>query len=294
MCRRDRPSAEVFATGVSVPGTNPDMHRTSWRLVAALIFIVAAAACRPEFQLKRIGGLGNDSLYAASLREFNRRKWDNAVAGFEELTTKLPARDTLLSRSYWYLASAHQRLREYLLAAQTFNRLVETFPEDTLADDSALEAARSYKKLWRRPELDPTYGETAFATYNTLMALYPDSPLIPQAKAEVDTLNDWFARKNYITGDYYFGRKAYDSGNIYFKDILAKWPEAPTARKAGVRLVQSYRAIRYTADASELCGQLRTKYPQDREVADACRDVPTTTTASDSAATAKKPPSPAR
>lgn len=293
MFHRLRPSAEVFATGVFVPGINPDMHRTIWRLVAALI-LVAAAACRPEFQLKKISGLGNEALYAASLREFQRRKWDNAVAGFEDLTTKLPARDTLLSRSYWYLASAHQRLREYLLAAQTFNRLVETFPEDSLADDAALEAARSYKKLWRKPDLDPTYGETAFATYNTLMALYPDSPLIPQAKAEVDTLNDWFARKNFITGIYYFNRKAYDSGNIYFKDILTKWPESPTARGAAVQLVKSYRAIRYTADASELCTQLRMKYPNARDVEDACRGVPTTTTASDSAATAKKPPSPAR
>jgi outer membrane assembly lipoprotein YfiO len=263
------------------------MHRKSWRLVAALGLV--AAACRPEFQLKKI--VGNEALYRASLREYQRRKWDNAVAGFEKLTTDLPARDTLLSRSFWYLASAHDHLKEYLLSAQSFNRLVETFPEDTLADDAALEAARSYRKLWRRPELDPTYGETAFATYNTLLALYPDSPLIPNAKAELDTLNDWFAQKNFITGMYYFRRKAYDSGNIYFKDILTKWPDAPTARGAGVKLVQSYRAIRYTADASELCTQLRAKYPNAQDVADACRDIPTVVVApADSAAAPRKPP----
>jgi outer membrane protein assembly factor BamD len=262
------------------------MHRTSWRLVAALG--LAAAACRPEFQLKKI--VGNEALYTASLREFQRRKWDNAVAGFEKLTTDLPARDSLLSRSFWYLASAHEHLSEYLLSAQSFNRLVETFPEDTLADDAALEAARSYRRLWRRPELDPTYGETAFATYNTLLALYPDSPLIPKAKAELDTLNDWFARKNLITGNYYFGRKAYDSGNIYYKAVLEKWPDVPTARNAGIQLVKSYRAIRYTADASELCSQLRAKYPTDGEVAEACRDIPTVVVAPADSAAPKKPP----
>ena len=155
------------------------MHRTSWRLATALL--LSAAACRPDFQLKKL--TDPMTLYTASLREYQRRKWDNAVAGFEKLTTELPARDTLLSRSYWYLASAHQHLKEYLLAAQSFNRLVETFPEDSLADDAALEAARSYRRLWRKPELDPTYGETAFATYNTLLAFYPDSPLLPTAKA---------------------------------------------------------------------------------------------------------------
>ena len=33
-----------------------------------------------------------------------------------------------------------------MLAAQSFSRLVESFPDDSLADDAALEAARSYRE----------------------------------------------------------------------------------------------------------------------------------------------------
>ena len=106
--------------------------------------------------------------------EFQHKRWDNAVSGFEKLTTDLSARDSLLPRSYWYLASAHERLGEHLLAAQSFSRLVESFPEDSLADDAALESSRSYRRLWRKPQLDPMYGETAIASYNTLIGLYPD------------------------------------------------------------------------------------------------------------------------
>ena len=153
------------------------MHRFPRRLVAALVVLVGVAACRPEFQLKNF--TTNEALYAASLREYQRHHWDNAVTGFEKLTTDLPPRDTLLPRSYWYLASAHEHMDEHLLAAQSFSRLVETFPEDSLADDAALEAARSYRRMWRKPQLDPTYGETALASYNTLIGLYPTSPLDP-------------------------------------------------------------------------------------------------------------------
>src|SRR5262249_46297324 len=156
-----------------------------------------------------------------SLREFQRGKWDNAIAGFEKLTTDLPARDTLLPRSYWYLATAHRRSDELLLAAQSYNRIVESFPEDSLADDAALAAGRAYNRLWRKPALDPTYGETALATYNMLVGLYPDSPLVDSANADIADLNNRFAIKNYESGMYYFRRKAWDSGDIYFKDILA-------------------------------------------------------------------------
>ena len=247
------------------------MHRTSWRLAAALS-IVAAAACRPEFQLKNL--LTNEALYSASLHEYQRKHWDNAIIGFEKLTTDLPARDSLLPRSYWYLASSHQHQDEFLLAAQSFSRLVESFPDDSLADDAALEAARSYSRLWRKPQLDPTYGETALASYNTLIGLYPTSPLIPTAQKEIADLENKFAIKDYDAGMYYFRRKAYDSGMLYFKDVLTKYATAPKARDAALRLVESYKANRYREDASDLCTQLRQRYPNDRDVNKVCTGVP--------------------
>jgi outer membrane assembly lipoprotein YfiO len=247
------------------------MLRISWRLTAALS-MVGVAACRPEFQLKNF--TTNDVLYKASLGEYQKRHWDNAILGFEKLTTDLPARDTLLPRSYWYLASSHQHQDELLLAAQSFERLVESFPEDSLADDAGLEAARSYRRLWRKPGLDPKYGGEALASYNTLIGLYPTSPLVAAAQKDIAELENWFAKKDYDAGMYYFRRKAYDSGILYFKDVLAKFANAPMARDAGLRLIEAYKAIRYKEDASELCAQMTLRYSTDREVASICSGIP--------------------
>jgi outer membrane protein assembly factor BamD len=256
-------------TPAFVLGTIQGMLRTGCLSATALVFVVA---CRPEMQLKQY--TTSEALYQASLAEFQHGRWDNAVTGFDKLTTDLPARDSLLPRSYWYLALAHQRLDEYLLAAQSFNRLVESFPDDSLADRSALEAARSYRKLWRKPELDASYGETALATYNTLLALYPTSTLVPTARQEIADLDDWFARKNYDAGMYYLRRKAFDSANLYFRDVLIRWPASPTARRAGLALVESYLKIQYRDDAADVCNQLRKQYASDREVREACSRFP--------------------
>jgi outer membrane protein assembly factor BamD len=252
---------------------------------------VVVVACRPDFELKKF--TSNEALYTASLRQFQGHHWDNAITGFEKLTTDLPPRDTLLPTSYWYLASAHRNQKEYLLAAQSFSRLVETFPDDSLAARSALEAARAYWKLWRKPELDATYGQTALAEYNTLIGLYPTSPVIPTAQKELAELEDWFAQKDYDAGEYYFRvRKAYDSANLYFKDVLEKFPNTPTARNAALRLVESYEEIRYFDDARDLCAQIAQRYPNDAEAKDVCAKVPQAppATAPDTAATAGKPP----
>ncbi|HTE45771.1 MAG TPA: outer membrane protein assembly factor BamD [Gemmatimonadaceae bacterium] len=262
------------------------MHRISWRLAAALP-ILAVVACRPDFKLK--DHTTNEALYAASFTEYQHNRWDNAISGFEKLTTDLPARDTLLPRSYWYLATAHERTGEHLLAAQSFGRLFESFQDDSLADDAALEAARSYRKLWRKPQLDPVNGETAMASYNTLIGLYPTSPLIPQAQKEIADLEDWFAQKDYDAGMYYFRRKAWDSGILYFKDALTKFATTPTARRAALRLVESYKSIKYREDAAELCAQLTQRYADDREVRNICAGVSVMTAAKpDSVPAAKK------
>jgi outer membrane protein assembly factor BamD len=262
------------------------MHRISWRLAAALA-LVAAAACRPDFELKNF--TTNEALYSASFAAFQHHHWDDASTGFEKLTSDLPVRDSLLPRSYWYLAQSHAHMDEYLLAAQSYSRLVESFPEDSLAPPAALESARSYRKLWRKPGLDPTYGETALASYNTFMGLFPTSPLVPQAQREIGDLEDWFAQKDYDAGMYYFRRKFWDSGMIYFKDAVDKYPNTPTAKLSLERLAESDKAIRYNDDAADACAQLHLKYKPDAEIQRICAGV-AAPAASDTTRPAAKPP----
>jgi len=248
------------------------------RTLTSVVLAAAAglSACRGGFHINRFPT--NDALWAAAVTEYQKHRWGNAIAAFEKLTNDLPARDTLLPRAYWFLASAHTHQRENLLAAQSYTRLYESFPDDSLADEAALEAARSYRRLWRKPGLDATYGETALATYNTLLGLYPTTPYADAAKREIADLEQWFATKNYQTGMFYFRQKLYDSAIMYFKYVLERWPESPRSRDALLRLAEAYRAISYREDFNETCARLRSGYPSDPETARLCAGVHTADT----------------
>ena len=218
----------------------------------------------------------NESLYVASKQRYDRGKLDDAIAGFEQLTLDLPARDTLLSRAHYWLGMAHERKGEHILAAQSFTHLMESFPDDTLADDALLLAGKSYRKLWRKSYLDPQYGESALSTLNTLLALYPNSDKRAEAEKNVRELETQFAKKDYETGNHYFRRKAYDSAILYFKDVVGKYPTTDWSRKAQLRLVKAYNAIAYRADRDEVCAALHANYPTDREVRETCGPAPAT------------------
>lgn len=242
-----------------------------FRLIALAALALFSVACRPTFRVEKFPT--SAALFQAGVREFDARRWDNAVAAFEQLTTTLAPRDTLLVRSYWYLGRAQQKRQDWLLAAQTFQRIFDASPEDSLADDAALESARSYRRLWRKPELDSQYGETALAAYRQMMGLYPASPLLPQAEREARELDEWFAIKNFEIGRHYARRKAPDSAIIYLRTVLDTYPQTGTARKAGIKLVEVYQSIRYAEEAREACAWLRERFADDEEVRSQCSGV---------------------
>ncbi len=249
------------------------MHRQTRGLVAALALGLAAAACRPAFVVTKFPT--NEALYKASLTEFRKHHWENAVSGFDKLTLDLGIRDTLLVPSYWYLGMAHLRQGEDLLAAQAFSRLVESFPDDSLASHADLAAGRAYQSLWHNPSLDETYGLTAMQTYTMLLQLYAqtDSAVADSARTQIAKLNEWFATKDFDTGMFYFRNDAWDSAILYFKDVVSKWPETDHGRRAMLRLAESYHKIHYAEDLADICTQMRSLYPNDGKVRDACRGV---------------------
>ncbi len=239
----------------------------------SVVLLAALAACAPAFKPSKFSS--NEKLFQASLDRLKKKKWDDAAAGFEKLTLDLSSRDTLLPLAHLYLARTHTGRSEHLLAAQEYSKLAESFGDDSLADDALFESGKSYSRLWVRPALDPQYGQLAQVQYRLMLTLYPDSPRKKDTEAELLRLEEWFATKDFETGDGYFRRKAYDSAIIYFRDIVKNFPNTDKARLAMIRMVQAYRSplMNYKEDAKEVCATLRSLYPTDKQVGVVCQGV---------------------
>ncbi len=238
------------------------------------LLLIAPLACKPPFDPKTYPSA--DKLYQVALAEYKAGRYDNAAKAFEKLTLDLSARDPRLPLAYYYLAQSQAKNGEYLLAAGTYNRLIDAFPQDTIVPEAFYLSGRAYEREWRQPQLDATYGKSAQTAFQSLLTSFPDSRYAPLAKAELGKLDEWFAEKDYDTGYLYLKRKAYDSAIIYFKDVIRLHPHAKKTRDAYLSLLEAYRAIKYTEDARELCDTMRKTYPNDREVLKQCGPAPST------------------
>ena len=245
-----------------------------FRPLLLALLLAAPLACKPPFDPKIYPNA--DKLYQVAMAEYKARRFDNAAKAFEKLTLDLPARDPRLPLAFYYLAQSQEKNGENLLAAGTYNRLIDAFPQDTLVDDALYLSGQAYEREWRHPELDATYGKSAITAYESLLASYPDSPFSKRAQDRLTRLDEWLAEKDYNTAYLYLKRKAYDSAILYLKDVIRQHPNARKTRDAHLRLLEAYRAIKYTEDARDLCDAMRKAYSNDRDVREACGPAPST------------------
>jgi outer membrane protein assembly factor BamD len=202
-----------------------------------------------------------EELYDAALDAYRQGKFARAEQALQRLVFELPARDDRQARVRYYLGECMLQQHRELEAAQQFRRVSDEFPRDELAPEALLRAGDAYGTLWDNAELDPTYGETALATYSELIGRYPTSPAADRARLRVSALNEMFATKTLKSGIFYLRIKAFDSAIIYFRDVILNYPSSSVAPRAVVKLIEAYDRIGYDDEKTDMCLYLQQYYP---------------------------------
>jgi outer membrane protein assembly factor BamD len=215
-----------------------------------------------------------DSLWRETEAAVRHGKWGDATKFLDRLLLEFQPGDPRIARAHFYLGEAYYAEGRHLEATREFRKASDETPNDPIAPDALLRLGDVYADLWRRPELDPTYGQTSLATYQELLNRYPSSPAAKRAQARMNDLNERFAYKAYRSAMYYFRLKAYDSAILYFKDLVANYPKAAIVPDALVKLVQAYKTLGYREDVQETCGYIQRFHPRTPGAKEVCPRAP--------------------
>ncbi|HET7025145.1 MAG TPA: outer membrane protein assembly factor BamD [Gemmatimonadales bacterium] len=252
------------------------------RLHLAAFAALVTAACGPAVnsrggpaqpapvQLASASAGQVDTLWQKADQLFRHGKWGDAQAAFERLNLEFAPGDPRIARARFELAECYLEGKSHLQAVREFRRVSDDLPGDELAPEALLRAGDAYAELWRRPELDPTYAQTAIQTYHELQTRYPGTAAARRSFGRVKGIEDLLAFKQYESAMYYVKYKAYDSAIIYFKDLAATYPRAPITPTALVQLVGIYRILGYQEDVNDTCGYLGRTTPSAPGVSEAC------------------------
>jgi outer membrane protein assembly factor BamD len=241
-----------------------------WCLPAGLLVLLAACghggrgstALAPRPLAPSVSPQQLDQHWTEGLAAFRHGQWKRASELFDQVILESPPGDPRIAQAHFYQGEVQFARGENLDAVRQFRRVSDEAPNDPLAPEALLRVGDAYADLWRRPELDPTYGQTALAAYQELVSRYPGSPPAQRAQLKIRELEEKFALKQYKAALYYLRYKAYDSAILYLKDLVATYPRASVAPEALIKLVGAYRRLGYQEDVRETCGYLRRFHPK--------------------------------
>ncbi|MFC1639285.1 outer membrane protein assembly factor BamD [Gemmatimonadota bacterium] len=260
-CRGAEPqSGGRDVRGRQDPTAVPPYRPTALPPLLVLCVVFALSSCSRSLDPRQYPT--PEALYDVSVAAFERGDCGDAEIGFQRLSTDLAARDPRRAVVRYRLAECHYKRNRFLEAAREFRRVADENAQDSLAPQALVRAGDSNARLWRRPELDATYGLSALTVYSEVLTRYPASPAATEARERIGELNEQFASKAYKTGTFYFRLKAYDSAIIYFRTLVADYPQTSFASEALLRLVEAYERIGYEEDKQDMCLQLQRYYPE--------------------------------
>jgi outer membrane assembly lipoprotein YfiO len=214
-----------------------------------------------------------DSIWQTLETAFRRGDWSEAQRQIDVVAPMLTPADPRYFRMHFIQGEVHLARHEALQAVREFRRVADEQPEGPLAADALVRAGDANGELWRRPQLDPTYGDAAKTIYEEVVARYPGTPAAQRAGLRLTELSEMYAEKELRNALFYVRFKAYDSAILLLRSLIASYPKTQVIPVALEHLVKTYQKVNYQEDVKETCNYIRQYHPEPGGPIRLCKEI---------------------
>jgi outer membrane protein assembly factor BamD len=229
-----------------------------WLCLSLLPLILSCAAARKETPV-----LGAEDQFALAKKEYDKKKYSEAVTEFQKLIFNYPGAAFVDSAQY-LLGMCYFQDKDYSSSVGEFKKVLSSFSESPLADDASFMIAYAHFKDSPKAELDQTNTLKAIQELKDFLDEYPESQHAPEAQKLLYGARTKQAQKLYNNGRIYYKLKHYDAALIYLQDVMDQYSDTKYAAPASFLIAESYREQK-KSDLAELeYRKFLEKYPGDK------------------------------
>ena len=252
----------------------------SSRLAAALIvaFGLTASGCSTFDDFNPFGGekyksviepdVPASQVYDQGLTKLANGSPQEAAKKFTDLGKQYPqsdwARKGLIMSTF-----AQYQAADYDSAVQSANRYVKQYPKTPEAAYALYLAASSYYAQIPDVARDQDRAEKALVTFQQLIAQYPKSEYVDDAKYKIQVCADQLAGKEMSIGRFYLTRHNYVAAINRFRNVLGPYQTTRYSEEALYRLVEAYLGLGVTDEAQTAAAVLGHNFPDGQWYKDA-------------------------
>ncbi|WP_411817620.1 outer membrane protein assembly factor BamD [Hyphococcus sp. DH-69] len=238
----------------------------------ALVAITAISACSSSSKKAKFAYVERpvESLYASATYELERRRFDRAIAFFEEVERQHPysawARRSMLMKAFAYYQG-----NDYDEALQAIEQFTTLHPGNKDAAYAYYLKAMCYYERIRDVGRDQEFTNNAVESLNDVIRRYPNTEYARDARLKLDLTYDHLAGKEMYVGRFYLKQNKHISAINRFKYVIENYQTTSHVPEALHRLVEAYLELGIVSEARSAAAVLGYNYPGSRWYQDSYR-----------------------
>ena len=210
-------------------------------------------------------------LYEKSIDAINHGHYDVGRLTLQALLNTYPdseylAKAKLAIADSYFEQGGTAGLTESEAEYKDFQTFFPTAPEAPMAQ---YRVAMSHFRLMGKPDRDLSQIRLAEAEFKEFLLKYPDSDLMPRAKARLREVQEILAQGEFEIARFYFEKRANPAAESRLLEIVNHYPSFSEADRACWYLGQTYERLKKPNDAVPYYARILTDYPLSPMVSDA-------------------------
>jgi outer membrane protein assembly factor BamD len=210
-------------------------------------------------------------LYQRGNEALENKKWVTAREFYKQVTetyTQSPVRpDAKLGIGDTYLGEGSTE--SLVLAIAEFQEFLSFYPTHARADYAQYKLALAHFKQMRAPQRDQTETRDAVREFETFVARYPNSSLMPEARERLREAKDRLSEAEFEVGRFYYRIHWYPGAIDRLTTLLKDDPQFTARDGAYYYLGESMMKVGRSAEALPLYEKLVSEFEQSDYLEDA-------------------------
>jgi outer membrane protein assembly factor BamD len=206
------------------------MFRRLLRLCVISLLAIALAGCHNKKVVNPLADVGSKQpdkvLFDRAMDQMKHNHMDQARIILQTLINTYPdseyiARAKLAVGDSWYAEGGSAALAQ---AENEYKDFATFFPNMPEAAEAQLKIANIHYRQMEKPDRDFTHALRAEEEYRNLLQQYPDSKLVPEAKAKLREVQEVLAEREFRIGRFYYLRESFPAAIARLQSLADEYP----------------------------------------------------------------------
>jgi outer membrane protein assembly factor BamD len=203
-----------------------------------------------------------EALFAEGNKYFQEKRYVRAIDAFTKLKTEHPF-SPLVTEAELKIADGHYLNEQYVEAVNAFKEFQNLHPSSEHIPFIVLRLGQAHFNQFTDINRDQKNTEIAKGYFEAVLANYPNSPHVAEAREKLGKCNGILAEHEFNIAAFYFKQEKYPAARDRFEEIVRKYRGTPVASRSLFFLGESYRLEKNSIKAALAYEALLEHYPND-------------------------------